>query len=60
MREGTYRAPQIVVITRLDRVTQYAAASRFITTFSGILDRPVKPGDDSGEWRGVSTMDEIS
>jgi hypothetical protein len=28
---------------------QYAAASRFIAGASGILDRPVKPGDDSGE-----------
>src|SRR5271168_2310196 len=28
------------------RVIQYAAASRSITGASGILDRPVKPGDD--------------
>jgi hypothetical protein len=26
---------------------QYAAASRFITGTSAILDRPVKPDDDS-------------
>jgi hypothetical protein len=32
---------------RLDRGIQYAAAGRFITAVSGILDRPVKPGDDS-------------
>jgi hypothetical protein len=31
---------------RLQRVIQYAAASRFHRSFSGILDRPVKPGDD--------------
>jgi len=30
-----------------DRVTQYAAASRFIIAVSGMLDRPVEPGDDS-------------
>ncbi|MFH1342377.1 MAG: hypothetical protein ABIL01_14420 [Pseudomonadota bacterium] len=35
------------VIARLDRATQYAAASRMNTTVSGILDRPVEPGDDS-------------
>jgi hypothetical protein len=28
-------------------VIQYAAASRFITAVSGILGRPVEPGDDS-------------
>jgi hypothetical protein len=33
------------VITRR-RVIQYAAASRLIVNVSGILDRPVKPGDD--------------
>ncbi|QOZ26121.1 hypothetical protein XH93_22865 [Bradyrhizobium sp. CCBAU 51753] len=32
------------VVPRLDRGTQYAAASRSITTVSGILDRPVKAG----------------
>jgi hypothetical protein len=26
---------------------QYAAASRFIISASGILGRPVKPGDDT-------------
>jgi len=30
------------------RVIQYAAASRFLAKFPGILDRPViKPGDDN-------------
>jgi hypothetical protein len=28
------------------RGIQYATASRFFTIVSGILDRPVKPGDD--------------
>jgi len=28
---------------------QYAAAHRFYHGCHGILDRPVKPGDDSGE-----------
>jgi hypothetical protein len=28
------------------RGIQYAAASRFLASVSGILDRPVKPGDD--------------
>jgi hypothetical protein len=36
------------VVARLDRAIQYAAASRLITNVSGILGRPVKPGDDSG------------
>jgi hypothetical protein len=35
------------VIARLDRATPYAAASRMNTAVSGILDRPVAPGDDS-------------
>ena len=35
------------VIARLDRATQYAVTSRLITVGSGILVRPVKPGDDS-------------
>jgi hypothetical protein len=32
---------------RLQRGIQYAAASRLITSVSGILDRPIKSGDDS-------------
>jgi hypothetical protein len=40
-------APTSAVVTRLDRVIQYAAAFRLITNVSGILGRPVKPGDDS-------------
>jgi hypothetical protein len=36
------------VVARLDRAIEYAAASRSISNVSGILGRPVKPGDDSG------------
>ncbi|PJG55688.1 hypothetical protein CVM73_09075 [Bradyrhizobium forestalis] len=36
------------VMPRLDRVIQYAAAHRFNHYRLGVLDRPVKPGDDSG------------
>jgi|GEM_PF-3301803 hypothetical protein len=35
------------VVTRLDRVIQYAAALMLKCEGSGILGRPVKPGDDS-------------
>jgi hypothetical protein len=38
-------APNSAVIARLDRATQYAAASRFDRTCSGILD-PRFRGDD--------------
>jgi hypothetical protein len=41
------------VVARLDRAIQYAAASRFIISVSGILGRPVKPGDDN-RGRGAS------
>jgi hypothetical protein len=34
------------VVVRLDRTIQYAAASRLFSGVSGILGRPVKPGDD--------------
>src|ERR1700738_564449 len=37
-----------VVIPREKRGIQYAEVSRFHRNCSGILDRPVKPGDDSG------------
>jgi hypothetical protein len=40
-------ATATVVITRFKRVIQYAAASQSTATVSGILDRPVKPGDDN-------------
>jgi len=36
------------VVARLDRAIQYAAASALTMTVSGILGRPVKPGDDTG------------
>jgi hypothetical protein len=32
---------------RLDRGIQYAAASPYPVVVSGILDRPVEPGDDT-------------
>jgi len=34
------------VMPRLDRGIQYAAASRLNQHRLGVLDRPVKPGDD--------------
>jgi hypothetical protein len=40
------------VVARLDRAIQYAAASRSIAGVSGILGRPVSPGDDSGVCSG--------
>jgi hypothetical protein len=39
-------ASHTTVVVRLDRTIQYAAASRLFSGVSGILDRPVKPGDD--------------
>jgi len=39
---------QKTVVARLDRAIQYAVAFRSISNASGILGRPVKPGDDSG------------
>ncbi|NEU98859.1 hypothetical protein FNJ47_24280 [Bradyrhizobium sp. UFLA 03-164] len=45
-REGG--VPILGVVPRLDRGTQYAAASPYPTAASGILDRPVEPGDDRG------------
>jgi hypothetical protein len=36
------------VVARLDPAIQYAEASHFIPNASGILGRPVTPGDDSG------------
>ncbi|QOZ42346.1 hypothetical protein XH89_01830 [Bradyrhizobium sp. CCBAU 53340] len=39
---------------RLDRGIQYAAASRFYHYRLGVLDRPVKPGDDGGVRGAVS------
>jgi hypothetical protein len=45
---GRVAATIKTVVARLDRAIQYAAASRFISNASGILGRPVKPGDDSG------------
>jgi hypothetical protein len=35
------------VIARLDRATQYSRDSRVQSRYRSILDRPVRPGDDS-------------
>jgi hypothetical protein len=35
------------VIARLDRATQYSRDARVLPISRGVLDRPVKPGDDS-------------
>jgi hypothetical protein len=40
-------AQSTLVVARLDRAIQYAADSRLNATASGILGRPVEPGDDS-------------
>src|SRR5258708_35964321 len=40
------RFSRCVNLIGLDRVIQYAAASRSITIVSGILGRPAKPGDE--------------
>ncbi|PPQ17888.1 hypothetical protein CV770_18115, partial [Bradyrhizobium sp. AC87j1] len=39
--------PRCVNMLGLDRGIQYAAASQYTSPVSGILDRPVEPGDDS-------------
>jgi hypothetical protein len=39
-----------------DRATQYAAASMFECDVSGILGRPVEPGDDSCECDGGDSI----
>ncbi|MDO9293148.1 MAG: hypothetical protein Q7U09_16320, partial [Hydrogenophaga sp.] len=36
-----------IVIARLDRATQYSRDGRVQPRGRGVLDRPVKPGDDS-------------
>jgi hypothetical protein len=41
------RVPSSAVMPRLDRGIQYAAAPRLNHNRLGILDRPVKPGDDT-------------
>ena len=43
-----------IVVARLDRAIQYAAASRSTSNSSGILGRPVEPGDDGGVVAAVS------
>jgi hypothetical protein len=43
-----------VVIARLVRATQYAGASQFIASFSGLPGHPVKPGNDSFGWAWIA------
>jgi hypothetical protein len=43
----TRRDANFSVVTRLDRVIQYAAALMLKCEGSAILGRPVEPGDDS-------------
>jgi hypothetical protein len=40
------------------RGIKYAAASRLIASVSGILDRPIKSGDDNWE-RGALLLNEL-
>jgi hypothetical protein len=39
--------PNTVVIARLDRATQYSRDGHIQPRSRGVLDRPVKPGDDT-------------
>ena len=43
-----------VVIARLDRATQYSRDSRVQPRSRGVLDRPVKPGDDRIGWLAMA------
>src|ERR1700686_4817722 len=45
-RRGDAESCSPVVMPRFRRATQYAVPSRASTAVSGILDPPVKPGDD--------------
>jgi hypothetical protein len=47
-KQSSVRAATKTVVARLDRAIQYAVAARLNTIASGILGRPVEPGDDSG------------
>jgi hypothetical protein len=40
----------IVAVVPAKAGTQYAAAARLESQSRGVLDRPVKPGDDSGKF----------
>src|SRR5665647_3087733 len=46
------------VIARLDRATQYSRDGRVQPRSRGVLDRPVKPGDDSLVMRRLARNDE--
>ena len=41
------------VIARLDRATQYSGDGRVHPRSRGVLDRPVKPGDDTVVGTGI-------
>jgi hypothetical protein len=45
-----------VVIARLDRATQYSRDGRVQPRGRGVLDRPVKPGDDTLVPATLATM----
>ncbi|MFH1345603.1 MAG: hypothetical protein ABIL01_31020 [Pseudomonadota bacterium] len=47
-------AANAVVIARLDRATQYSRDGRVQLRSRGVLDRPVKPGDDTLVGVGIS------
>ena len=44
---GPMNETNTAVIARLDRATQYSRDGRGQPRSRGVLDRPVKPGDDS-------------
>jgi hypothetical protein len=44
--QASYARAATPVVIPAKAGNQYAVASRLITSASGILDRPVKPGDD--------------
>ena len=47
LRRGDAESRSPIVMPRFMRGIQYAVTSRVITAVSGILDRPVRPGDDN-------------
>jgi hypothetical protein len=47
-----YRSRNPAIIARLDRATQYSRDVQDKPRSRGVLDRPVKPGDDSFDWGG--------
>jgi hypothetical protein len=49
VRVDCFVASHTTVVVRLDRTIQFVAAFRLFSGVSGILGRPVKPGDDECE-----------